>query len=276
MTGKLIFFWDFDTQWGADRSRSGSGAKSWGMDDFTNTEKLLDYHAQFNIPACFAVVGAAALPGERPYHDPNLIKRIYKAGHEIASHAMRHEWLPVLGREKLEEILSESKEVLEQCIGDRVITFVPPYNQPFDFLRKGSWSMSERKIDAQTRIDIPLLCKMLNKTGYRFTRIAYANPVQRLLTLGGFSVNYKANLETIEGIQTIRLNGKAGFAADALNRLYHAVQKKELVVIYGHPHSLSGSSSQSMANLFAFFEKANGLIKESKLQVVLPKELCVS
>src|SRR5215470_10951843 len=84
--GGFMIFWDYDTQWGADRSRSGGGPKSWGALDFENTERLLQLHEQFDIPACFAVVGAAALPGSRPYHDPEQIRRIHQAGHEVASH----------------------------------------------------------------------------------------------------------------------------------------------------------------------------------------------
>ena len=62
---RCVLFWDYDTQWGADRSRGGGTPKAWGMAEFDNTERLLELHARFNIPACFAIVGAAALPGGR-------------------------------------------------------------------------------------------------------------------------------------------------------------------------------------------------------------------
>lgn len=275
MTGKLIFFWDFDTQWGGDVSRSGTGPKNWGMADFTNTERLLEYHYKFQVPACFAVVGAAALPGERPYHDPKLIKNIYKMGHEIASHGMHHEWLPPLGEKKLGEVLRNSKDALEQCIGDKIFTFVPPYNQPFDFFQKGSISLSERKISKQNRIDIPKLCGMLHQTGYQFARIAYANPMQRLLKLVGINRKHKAKLETINGIQTIHLNGKAGFSTEALEHLNRAVKKGGFVVVYGHPHSISGTGLQSVEKLLPFLEKINQYVQESKLEILLPRELCI-
>src|SRR5436189_6081791 len=130
--GTFVMFWDYDTQWGADRSRSGGGAKTWGHKEFENTERLLDLHGQFSVPACFAVVGAAALPGARPYHDPAQIRRIHAAGHEVASHSFRHDWLPALGRDALIETLRRSKETLEDCIGAPVTSFVPPFNQPYD------------------------------------------------------------------------------------------------------------------------------------------------
>lgn len=275
MIGKLIFFWDFDTQWGGDVSRSGTGPKNWGMADFTNTERLLEYHYKYQVPACFAVVGAAALPGTRPYHDPKLIKKIHETGHEIASHAMHHEWLPPLGEKKLGEVLRNSKDALEQCIGDEVFTFVPPYNQPFDFFQKGSISLSERKISNQIRIDIPRLCRMLHQTGYKFARISYANPVHRLLKLVGINMKHKATLENINGIQTIHLNGKAGFSNEALKHLNRAVTKGEFVVIYGHPHSISGTGTQSVENLLPFLEKINHYVQASKLKILLPRDLCI-
>lgn len=275
MSGKLIFFWDFDSQWGGDVSRSGTGPKNWGMADFTNTERLLEYHAKFQIPACFAVVGAAALPGERPYHDQKLIKKTHKMGHEIASHAMQHEWIPSLGEIKLAEVLRQSKDTLEQCIGNQVFTFVPPYNQPFDFFQKGSISLTERKISNQIRIDIPKLCRILHQTGYKFARITYADPMQRLLRLVGINMTHKVKQENVKGIKTIRMVGKAGFGNDALKHLNRAVTKGEFVVIYGHPHSISEKGAQSVENLLPFLEKIHQYVQESKLKIILPRELCI-
>src|SRR5437879_4437818 len=114
---RLLLFWDYDTQWGADRSRSPGRPKSWGHAEFDNTERLLELHAESSVPACFAIVGAAALPGERPYHDPVQVRRIHAAGHEIGSHSFQHEWLPGIGYRRLLTTLQLSKDTLEQCIG---------------------------------------------------------------------------------------------------------------------------------------------------------------
>src|SRR3990172_9230526 len=85
--GALLLFWDYDTAWGSDLGRF----------EFESTDALLDLHEQYGVRACFAVVGAAALPGDRPHHDPTQVQRIHSAGHEVASHSLRHEWLPGLG-----------------------------------------------------------------------------------------------------------------------------------------------------------------------------------
>jgi len=274
MTGKLLFFWDFDAQWGAERSRSFGGVKKWGFEEFVNTEQLLEIHDQFKIPACFAVVGSVALPGSHPYHDPELIKKISNAGHEIASHGLKHEWIPEMGIKALKRDLEFSKEILEQCIGKPITTFVPPFNQPFDYKVKGSISLSERKIQKNLRIDIPKLCDVLFEVGYRVARIAYSNIFERILSLGKVTTQKTVKMENIHGIRTIRLNGPSGFGINALTRLQHAVHKNEFVIIYGHPHSISGNTSQSLKYLLPFLTEVSTLINEKKLQIILPGDLC--
>src|SRR5437016_1733676 len=110
--GRVVLFWDYDTQWGTESDRFPTQSSKLGHREFECTERLLELHARYDIPACFAVVGAAALPGERPYHDPAQIRRIHAAGHEVASHSFRHDWLPALTWGALIETLRRSKEAL--------------------------------------------------------------------------------------------------------------------------------------------------------------------
>ena len=125
---ELLFFWDYDTQWGADRSRLPGGPKSWGALEFPNTERLLELHAEHGVPACFAVVGSAALSGERPYHDPAQVRRIHAAGHEIGSHSHRHEWLPGLDGAALRETLAASRDANETTQERRSANPIRPFS----------------------------------------------------------------------------------------------------------------------------------------------------
>ncbi len=272
---KLFFFWDYDTQWGGDRSRSPGGPKYWGHLEFENTERLLDIHAQYEIPACFAIVGAAALPGQRPYHDPAQIRRIYTAGHEIASHTFYHEWIPGLSRRHLVESLRLSKDALEQCIGAPVVSFVPPYNQPFDYLQKGSFSLSERREAGRERLDLYNLCKILSETGYCFSRVSYRSFFLRLadLLLKPRQIDYPTQAEYIAGITCIRLNTPGGFDATALLMLDRCVAKGGVTIVYGHPHSLHVGNTQDESWLLPFLEKAHHLQKQELLHIALPREL---
>ena len=215
MTTTLLWFWDYDTQWGADRSRNPRRVPDWGPREFPNTDRLLELHGAYDVPACFAVVGAAALRGDRPYHDPAQVRRIHEAGHEVASHAFRHEWLPGLTGPRLRETLSRSKDALEQCIGAEVVTFVPPYNQPFDHAPALSVSLSERREALGNRTDLRRLCEALGECGYRLCRVVYQSLADRLRErVTGRVVERPVSVERIGGLACVRLNTRGGFADD--------------------------------------------------------------
>lgn len=272
----IIFFWDYDTQWGGDRSRAGAGPKDWGHLEFANTERLLELHAAYDIPACFAAVGAAALPGKRPYHDPVQIRRIHEAGHEVASHSFRHDWLPGLNRAKLLATLSDSKDAIEQTIGAAVTTFVPPYNQPYDYARGLSFSLSERREAGRERTDLATLCDALYEVGYRVCRVSYRGLHLRLAAaVMRHPVYGPAGPIRIGNIQCIRLNAGCGFDQRVVHRLRKCVRASKLMIVYGHPHSLSGGGEQDEKHLIPFLEETIKWRNAGKLQVTLPSELVI-
>jgi hypothetical protein len=271
---KLLFFWDYDTQWGADRSRREGGAKNWGHLEFENTERLLELHGAYQVPACFAVVGSAALHGTRPYHDPVQIQRIHMAGHEVASHSHRHEWLPGLDAGALRETLLCSRDALEQCIGAPVRTFVPPYNQPFDYPAGWSFSLSERREAGSTRTDLLRLCEALRETGYEFCRVAYQPLHERLAErLLGRRCSRSSPPETISGIACVRLNTPGGFAPPTEYLLNQCVKRQGWIVVYGHPHSLTLGNAQDEKWLTPFLQKLHALQQRGALDIVLPRDL---
>ena len=271
----LLFFWDYDTQWGGDRSRAGSGPKQWGHAEFENTERLLDLHREFGIPACFAVVGAAAFPGQRPYHDPAQIREIHAAGHEVASHSLRHEWLPGLDRRALRDAVQRSKDALEQCIGAEVLSFVPPYNQPFDYPMGLSFSLSERREAGPERTDLPRLCETLRDAGYRFCRVAYRPLTVRLADyVLRRSLHRPAELETIRDIRCLRLNTPVGFGLQSRVLIEKHLHHPGIWVLHGHPHSVSEEGSpQSLGEFRALLEDVAQWQLEGRVRCSLPAAL---
>jgi hypothetical protein len=270
----VIIYWDYDTQWGADRSRSGLGPKHWGPDEFVQTERLLEIHAEYDVPACFAVVGAAALAGERPYHDPAQIRRLHQAGHEIASHSHQHEWLPGLGPKHLRLTLSCSKAALEDCIGAPVISFVPPYNQPFDFAARWSFSLSERRAAGRQRIDVTELCTALYECGYRTCRVSY-RPLH--CRLGEAVLRRRLDgpvaPELVRSVTCFRLNTPGGFGRAAHAMLERCSRVGGLVVAYGHPHSLGGDGEQSEAHLRTWLGRVRALRVGGQVRICQPRDL---
>lgn len=274
--GRVVVFWDYDTQWGADadRDRRAQAASGRGHLEFAATDRLLELHEQYGIPACFAVVGAAALPGARPYHDPVQIRSIHAAGHEIASHSFRHEWLPGLGGTALHETLARSKDALEQCIGDAVISFVPPYNQPFDYAAGWSFSLSERRGAGPVRTDLRGLCDALRASGYRFCRVAYRPMHLRIADrLVRRQLDGPARVETIAGVTCVRLNTLGGFDGGALAMVRRCAEAGGIAVVYGHPHSLDARNSQDETWLRPFLEELSLLRAQHRLLPCLPRQL---
>jgi hypothetical protein len=229
------------------------------------------------MPSCFAVVGAAALPGHGVYHVPEQIRRIHAAGHEIASHSHRHEWLPGLGREALRETLQSSRDALEQCIGARVSCFVPPFNQPYDFLRVLSISLTERREAGPDRTDLRRLCDTLYQSGYRTARVLYMSLQSRLLRgLLGRRVEAPGRPLRIAGVTCVRLNTTCGFAEPTLNVLERSVREGGLTVAYAHPHSLTTAGYQDEGHFVPFLRRVSELRREGRLDVVLPADLLVT
>jgi peptidoglycan/xylan/chitin deacetylase (PgdA/CDA1 family) len=269
----LIIFWDYDTQWGGDRSRAPGGPKDWGAAEFINTDRLLELHAQYDIPACFAVVGAAALSGDPPYHNPSQIRRIHAAAHEIASHSLYHEWLPGLNSKALTVTIGRSKDALQQCIGEEVVSFVPPFNQPFDYPQGWSFSLSERREAGRERTDLYRLCDALRETGYRFCRTGYMpmhlRLVDRLFTPSGGRSN---RIETIAGILCLKVSA-CGFAGEAIAAVEQCVAMGRIACVYGHPHSLHSGNSQDETWLVPFLQKVRALRDRGLVEVRLPRDL---
>lgn len=271
----VMIFWDYDTQWGADRSRDTSRRSDWGPREFPNTDRLLDIHARYDIPACFAVVGAAALPGMRPYHDPDQVRRIHAAGHEVASHSFRHEWLPGLGREALRETLRTSKDALEQCLSAPVTAFVPPFNQPFDYALRLSISLSERLTVRRGRTDVGRLCEALAESGYRFCRLAYRPFRDRLSDLlHGYEVHRPSKPETISGVRCVRLNAPCGFHDVSRNLIERHLDRTGYWVLYGHPHSATDDDNPQSVR---FVERTLAVLHEwraaGRIRCIVPRDM---
>jgi hypothetical protein len=271
---RLLLFWDYDGPWGAERSRLPGGPKACGPLEAPCTERLLELHRQYRIQACFAVVGAVALSGEPPYHEPAQVRQIHAERHEVASHSHRHEWLPALNPTQLIETLRSSKAALEDCIGSSVQSFVPPFNQPFDYLAGCSISVAERREAGRSRVTLSRLCHGLAETGYRFCRVAYRPMVQRLGEWwSGRRLDRPSQVERIKGVDCVRLNAPAGFDQPVMDMLERCVDGGGLLVAYGHPHSLHAGGSQDERHLVPFLQRVSAHRDGRRLDVILPRDL---
>jgi polysaccharide deacetylase family protein (PEP-CTERM system associated) len=97
-----------------------------------NTEKILELFEKNNAKATFFTLGYIA------EKFPDLIKEIDNRGHEIASHGYAHLDIRKVTKEKFEEDLKKSIDILENITGKKILGFRAPY---FSIDKKSFWAM---------------------------------------------------------------------------------------------------------------------------------------
>jgi len=97
-----------------------------------NTNKILDLFEKYQVKATFFTLGYIA------EKFPDLIKKIDKKGHEIASHSYSHLDIRKATEKEFENDIKKSTEILEKITGKKVLGFRAPY---FSIDKKSFWAM---------------------------------------------------------------------------------------------------------------------------------------
>jgi peptidoglycan/xylan/chitin deacetylase (PgdA/CDA1 family) len=84
------------------------------------SRQILDILDKYDVKATFFVVGREA----KSY--PDVILRMHKAGHDIASHTYSHYRLDTLTEKQLDLELSATNQILKEITGQDVLFFRPP------------------------------------------------------------------------------------------------------------------------------------------------------
>lgn len=79
-----------------------------------NTKRLLDIFDVNNIKATFFILGWVA------EHEPDLVKSIYRAGHEIASHGYSHQLIYNQSPSVFRSETRKAKNIIEDIIGNPI------------------------------------------------------------------------------------------------------------------------------------------------------------
>lgn len=114
--------------------------KDWSSMEYrveANTERLLELFSQRGVQATFFILGWVA---ER---SPELVRRIQKAGHEIASHGYSHQLVYNQTPDVFRDETRKSKQLLEDITGE-----------PITGYRAASYSVT-----AQSRWALDILCE---------------------------------------------------------------------------------------------------------------------
>lgn len=96
-----------------------------------NTHRMLEIFAAAGSTATFFTLGWVA---ER---HPRLIRRIAEAGHEIACHSHRHNYVYALTRDEFRNDTQQAKQALEDASGCRVVGYRAP---SFSITKDSQWA----------------------------------------------------------------------------------------------------------------------------------------
>jgi len=85
-----------------------------------NTEAILSILKEYDIRATFFVIG------ENAEKDPQRIRGIFDAGHEIGNHTYTHAYLTRLSEEAIKKEILKTQDILFEITGEKTTIFRPP------------------------------------------------------------------------------------------------------------------------------------------------------
>ena len=94
-------------------------------------DRLLNILDSKNVKATFFCVGMMAV------RFPEIVKKIKERGHEIGCHSNVHTWLNKMTREECFEDTRQAIDNLQQCIGEKVVSYRAP---AFSVGEQNSWA----------------------------------------------------------------------------------------------------------------------------------------
>lgn len=86
----------------------------------TNTTALLEVLKEYGIRATFFVIG------ENAKKDPDRIRSIYDAGHEIGNHSYSHVYISKVSNDTLVNEIRKTEDILFEITGEKPTVFRPP------------------------------------------------------------------------------------------------------------------------------------------------------
>ncbi len=95
---------------------------------FSSKDTNLEYNVDLMIEMCatYNVQATCFILGDVARDKPNVIKKLYNAGHEIASHGSSHKMVSQMSQKEFDDDLYKSIDTLEQITGEKVFGFRAP------------------------------------------------------------------------------------------------------------------------------------------------------
>ncbi|MGM9951094.1 MAG: polysaccharide deacetylase family protein [Lysinibacillus sp.] len=85
------------------------------------TKRILDILERHNAKATFFMVG------EHVQYYPDIVREVFRGGHEIGNHTWSHDNLEELEIDEIEKEISSTNKAIQQIVGKKPSVFRPPY-----------------------------------------------------------------------------------------------------------------------------------------------------
>lgn len=106
-------------EWAIDKSRGVNDSRIFAeYDSYLN--RILDALDERGFKGTFFCTGMMATDF------PQVVKLIHSRGHEVGCHSFKHSWLNTMSVEEVQEDTKVSVDALEQCIGQKVLSYRAP------------------------------------------------------------------------------------------------------------------------------------------------------
>lgn len=197
-----------------------------------NVNRLIDVCAEYNVQSTCFVLGDVAR------EKPDIVRALFNAGHEIASHGCSHQLVYTMQPETFRRDLRESSDILAQITGEAVVGFRAP-----------SWSIK--------RETLPWFYEILEEEGFLYSSSAY--PAKN--TLFGIEnfphyPHYPTEANVLEIPQSVinLFGNRIGYAGGGYLRFFpiwlikQVIKQKnragESVFIYLHPREIDPNEAR--------------------------------
>jgi len=192
----------------------------------SNVDRLIDICAAHNVKSTCFILGDVA------EQKPHVVKKLFDAGHEIASHGSSHRLVYSMTPDEFYADLKASTDILEQITGEKVVGFRAP-----------SWSVK--------RETLPWFYEILAQEGFVYSSSVY--PAKHsLFGIPDFPQipHYPLSQSVLEIPQSVMnlLGSSVGYAGGGFLRFFptwlikREIEKKnrsgEPVFIYLHPREI--------------------------------------
>ncbi|MCD6062768.1 MAG: polysaccharide deacetylase family protein [Flavipsychrobacter sp.] len=268
---KLMLVWDYDTPIARiTATKPYNYVFEACLEEEASVDFILQTARDLGAKYTFAVVGFGAEKSVAPFDVRHVIQKIAIAGHEVASHSWKHEWLPFLTPYQLEKTIERSKFILEDCIGDnyKVNGFVLPHDRPMSWYSRGAFSSGDRALYPLAKgASIGGVANVLQKHNYRWVRVNYRPLWQKLVDWKGENRAMRLNRKFVSasGFHFVPEHTME-FGQPTLDALQWAVRHDKPLVVAGHPGAFS-FRKENLDNFKRFIELVANHVDKKEIEL---------